>query len=273
MTTTTTTPTPADTAVASPKDALARQVAVLGCGPAGLLVAHAVRQAGFLPIIFSLKNKSPIGGAQFLHSHVPQITDPSPEAAVHINKWGEPEVYAKKVYGDPHAPTSWFEYDEGSYPIWNLRAAYDGLWGRYQARIINTQVTSDIIPGLLEQYRAVFSTIPKVALCFNGHQFVKQPVHISYGADPDIQDNTIVYNGNPEQDWYRQSMLFGTKGTEWAHKPNGVETVEVAKPLHNDCDCWPQVKKFGRYGEWRKGLLVHHAYQDARKAMEELRWQ
>ena len=77
------------------------RVAVLGSGPAGLLAAHACVQQGVEPKIYSLKEKSLMFGAMYLHEPIPDLNDPDrPDHDIMIVKEGTREGYAKNVYGD-----------------------------------------------------------------------------------------------------------------------------------------------------------------------------
>jgi hypothetical protein len=244
-----------------------RQVAVLGCGPAGLLAAHAAHESGAKVVVFSVKQMSPIGGAQFLHRSIPGLTEERPDGLVEILHVGSDRVYAEKVYGNPGAPTSWKEYPDGHTEIWNMHAVYHKLWQRYAHWIVDQPITSDDLPLLLEKYDMVLSAIPAKALCDSGHEFVSQPVWITNKAsfEGSVQ-NIIIYQGEEHVPWYRSSRIFGYGGTEYPHQVDGA--TRIRKPLSTDCDCWPEVVRLGRYGSWKKGLLIHHAYEETIKAME-----
>lgn len=103
-------------------------IAILGCGPAGLLVAHAAKQRGHGYEIFSKKRPSVLGGAQYLHRHIEGLTPPKPEAMVEFRHLGTQAGYASKIYDDPTFRTSWDQFDEGIHEVWNLRSAYERLW-------------------------------------------------------------------------------------------------------------------------------------------------
>ncbi|HEY7420289.1 MAG TPA: hypothetical protein VH593_34240, partial [Ktedonobacteraceae bacterium] len=79
---------------------------VLGCGPAGLLAAHACSLNGADVRIFSLKRPSYISGAQYLHQAIPGLSG-APDGDIMITKVGTREGYAKKVYGNANKATSW----------------------------------------------------------------------------------------------------------------------------------------------------------------------
>ena len=238
-------------------------ITVLGCGPAGLLAAHAAFQAGHTPRIVSRKVRSKIGGAQYLHTHIPDLTHRDPEDYVEFEYRGDARGYAQKVYGVADAPTSWGDY-QGRVPIWNMRQAYDELWKRYESYVEDQVVTSDLSAigsGL------ILSTVPRKLLCDRNHQFISQEVSIWY-AKAERKDNQIIYNGNPDTPWYRYSHLFGWESIEWPNAPApDSDLVRVVKPLYTDCTCYPKVVKLGRYGRWEKKILSHDAYWMAVQAV------
>src|SRR4051794_36471109 len=112
-------------------------VAVLGCGPAGLLSAHAAILGGCDVLVYSIKQKSPMNGAQYLHSPIPELTSQDPDAIIRYAKVGTRAGYATKVYGHPEAPCSWDKFEEGPRPAWSLSDSYEELWSRYGDLIID----------------------------------------------------------------------------------------------------------------------------------------
>lgn len=241
-------------------------VIILGCGPSGLLAAHAAYLRGVEPIILSRRIKSVIGGAQFLHDPIPGITALEPEGHISFLKIGHPEGYAKKVYGRPDAETSWQSFPGGPRACWSMDRMYENLWGLYANSIIEYMVTPDQVGDLLGQYKTIISTIPAGSLCSHSeHQFKGQSVWIGNSAWRGCPENSIVYNGHPGDHWYRTSRIFGHEATEsttpFPHAQTGV------KPLSTDCDCLPEVHRVGRFGTWKKGVLVHHAFHQAQEVI------
>jgi hypothetical protein len=238
------------------------QIYVLGCGPAGLLAAHAVAIAGQEPIILSRKVKSEIGGAQYLHSAIPGVANEHDGYEVMLRKTGTRDGYAKKVYDDPTAPTSWEKYPEGPQRVWNMRAAYDRLWSEYESQIQETDLTPMMVEDMAKMHTIV-STVPKIALCPDpaDYMWTSQPVWIRYGESvPDCicKSMEFVMSGNSDDEWYRQSSLFGWQGIEYPRRM--VNSVKILKPLATTYPGVPGVIHLGRYGEWRKDVLVHDVY-------------
>lgn len=247
------------------------KVAILGCGPAGLMAAHAVAEAKHTPVIFSRRVPSAIGGAQFLHEPLPGITSDLPDGRVNFIKYGTDRGYSKKVYGDPYYKTSWWDYEEGHRNIWNLRKAYEKLWNRYEKNVVDLKLDHDTVTDILaEKYQMVMSTIPAFALCGNpSHVFDSQDVWIVYGqAVAEGGEDRIIYDGTTDFPWYRWSYIFGWKGVEYSHKVGNSQ--HIRKPLTTNCDCHAEVVRLGRYGKWKKGELTHHAYEGAKHEMLKL---
>lgn len=242
-------------------------VAVLGCGPSGLLAAHAAVRAGVDVQILSMYRPSPIGGAQFLHRAIPGITEDVPDGELDFIYVGDKEGYAKKVYGNPWSDTSWGTW-EGKVPVWNLRRAYAKLWALYEELIVDTKLDYDRVLSVSRSYEFVFSTVPLSKICIHPvqHVFMEQPVWIT---DEGITgENSIVYNGLGMASWYRASSIFGSVSIEYSNPPLR-ESVRVVKPISNSCTCTPKnVVKLGRYGRWEKGVLTHHAYEGAENALQ-----
>lgn len=249
------------------------QVAILGCGPSGLLAAHAVALQGWEPVIFSRKLKSQIGGAQYVHEHIPGVTPQNPEAQVTFVKEGTREGYAEKVYGDPSAPCSWDLWDVGERPMWSMHSMYERLWAEYADLIYDVEIT----PGKpFGQFDLVISSIPAMNLCHNpAHQFRRAMVWIGQTAARHCPDDTIIYNGEPNIRWYRTSRLFGFEASEsmspipWVDP--SAKTVQGFKPTENNCDCSPHIHRVGRFGQWRKGVLVHDAFKQTVEIIESMK--
>lgn len=251
------------------------RVFVLGCGPAGLMAAHAAVLAGSDVSILSEKKKSDIGGAQYLHLPIPEVSDEDdPEGLIKIEKWGTERGYALKVYGNPNARTSWGNYNDGEMRgAWDLRRTYNILWDKYHDLILDLRVTPTMIPGIISEADLVVSSIPAKVICKKRHLFAKQGVYIWHRKGLDI-DNLIIWNGDPSYEWYRWSKVFGVRGGHEFPITADVDMDEarlIGKPLQTNCDCWPEILKVGRYGRWHKDALTHEAFSDTVKELVERR--
>jgi hypothetical protein len=247
-----------------------KKVIVLGCGPAGLMVAHALTQVGVtFEIMAPFVKQSHISGAQYLHSYVPGLGLRGQEEKLTYVRIGTEEGYATKIYGDV-VETSWGRFPD-AVEAWPLRAAYDALWERYNSHIVQERASWELILDLIDLYGAVFSTAPLIELVPSGlkHIFKYQDVWITPGdfQDTSIPYNTIIYNGTVDDAWYRKSNIYGHTSFEFPAEPDDVtlgEVKRIRKPLtYSGPDPIPQIYKFGRYGTWQKKVLVDDAYKDA----------
>jgi hypothetical protein len=265
-----------------------------------LLAAHAAELSGHQPFIFSKREKSPITGAQFIHEPIPELTKVGADAYVRFKKFGTKEGYAEKVYGDKGAPCSWEEFAEGEMPMWSLHQAYDLLWERYYSRITNMIVGKAVAKSLVgtyerkgdwskrhshevperigdfeklfqNSYDLIISTIPAFVLCEDPdkHEFPsadiwirRESIMLSKSDDP-----CIIYNGDPDSPWYRTSLILGAGSTEFAHQVSSAEPGQ--KPLDTNCDCQKGILRVGRFGRWKKGVLLHHAFKESLDALQQ----
>lgn len=249
-------------------------VAVLGCGPAGLMAAQAVALAGRPLAIFSVKAEpSKLGGAQFLHKAIPGINDHrKPDAVLTYRLLGDPETYRRKVYGSqPNVPFVSFTgvKDGEEQPAWNLIETYERLWEKFSGHINEVAITAEWMRD--NSFDEVFSSVPLPSICMTQagmvsgyHGFHSQDILIApLDYLPSVPDNTIVYDGTPDRTWYRSSRIFGVPGTEWStyvKAPPLPGLLRDRKPISTTCDCHPEVTRVGRRGTWTKGVLTHDAF-------------
>jgi len=244
------------------------RVAVLGCGPAGLLCALAVEQAGHTPVIYSRKHKSDIPGSQHLHGPVLNVTSPYAEGTIQFIRIGNARDYALKVYGDPERETGWDNYLQ-VYPSWNVQRAYDKLWDHFDRQIHHIDVDPDVVRFVVKDFGPghVISTLPAQEICINqGHRFDGQRYYIKTLPTPeaDREHEIVVYNGMLEDHWYRWSILGGKCTIESTQPFPGEEVVTGYKAVNNDCDCFQDyVHRCGRWAEWRHGVTMYNAYNKA----------
>lgn len=250
---------------------MSRRVAILGCGPAGLIAAHAATLQGCEVTVYSDKHKSPMGGAQYLHEPVPGINNDEPDGMITYAKMGSADGYALKVYGDADAPTSWEQFEVGDHMAWSLRNTYNALWDLYERRVDNRHMSAQVLAEVALHHDLVISSIPAFNLCSSAtHKFHKARIML-HPSSPSAIDNLVVYSGREEDRWYRTSTIFGE---QWTECPAGVQKVVQGafwstgyKPLDTDCDCFPEVVRVGRFGKWKKGVLVHQVFRDTLAAI------
>lgn len=251
-------------------------VAILGCGPAGMMAAHAATVEGHEVFIYSRKEKSKLGGAQYLHAPIEGITDPSPEIGIRYIKFGDGETYAKKVYGSLETSSSFDRSEIGWHDAWSLTSAYDRLWGIYEGMITDHQLDFKTVQDLGKNYPLVISSVPAPAICGQRHQFSRQGIYLVPGSL--AAGNTVIYSGRRSEPWYRCSNIGGEKWTEYSTasvnrdrlNEMGWENVDIRKgfkPLAHDCDCHPHLLRVGRFGTWKRGVLTHHAWNDTLRAL------
>lgn len=257
------------------------RVLILGCGPAGLLACHAAAQTpNTQPIILSRKRPSQLHGCQYLHENIPGIPQRGQRTIVNYRLSGTAEQYHEKVYGSQRLPSLVSpQLYQGPRPAWDLRAAYAWLWKTYQDLIIDGDLIAGKVREVIDHFAPdrVISTVPAPLLCERGEEHLFSSVRCwAIGEAPDqrlpwaIPDNTVECNGLPEVGWYRAARVFGVGTIEWPgrqRKPPISGVVAFDKPLSTNCDCLPMVRRLGRYGRWRKGVLAHHAYSDAMNMM------
>ena len=250
-------------------------VLVLGAGPAGLMAAEAAQQVGARVRIASRIEPSVIGGAQYLHEPILGINSPVPDGFIRIKKVGTAEGYARKVYDDPTAPTSWRKYTNGQeLPAWDLRRTYEQLRERWLPSVWAIDLNAETLQDLEEDgaYDIVISSVPRPVLCRDRalHTFTKQKVLIDMDSPVD-GENVIIWNGDPEVPWYRASKIFEvTGGYEYPLGAVLAGAHVARKPLRTTCDCWPEVLRVGRYGIWDKNVLTHDAYWMTKSALHAL---
>lgn len=257
-----------------------KRVVVLGCGPAGLFAAHALTQNGWDVTIYSKKRKSEMFGAQYLHEPIPGLTDPRYlPVMIDYQLRGEAENYRRKIYGTRPIKVS-VETLTKMHPAWNIRDAYNVAWILYADSIQAADVKPESIYEIRNsgQFNLVVSTIPLDSLCLAEHRFHSEKIW-AIGDAPErgtfcpieVEPATVVCDGTLDVGWYRAANVYGYKTAEWPgrSKPPLPGVAEVVKPLYHDCSCHGPLKgkanfiPLGRYGQWAKGVLSHHAYTQA----------
>lgn len=268
-----------------------KHAAVLGCGPAGLFAAHGLVEAGWDVWIYSKKRKSHLYGAQYLHAPIPGLTPPGDPIRIKYQLEGSVDGYREKIYGAMPVKVS-PEALEMEHDAWDLRATYDAAWERYSGDITQLVLSPHVLrggelsspgdpPPLNEiGFNLIVNTIPAPILCYQPdvHQFHAARVW-AYGDAPDRgqfapyrpADGAVECNGTRDTGWYRASNIFDHVTVEWPvdRKPPLPGVAEVTKPIYTDCNCYRdgtfpvRFVPLGRYGQWSKGVLTHHAYTQA----------
>lgn len=265
-----------------------KPVLILGVGPAGLMAAHACKLKGVPFSIVGNGGKSVIGGAQFLHAAVPLLTDAEPEGTLTYHVTGHESGYKTKVYGDSDVPfVSMGRVTDGQkVPIWSMQKNYDRLWDDIAGGGFSVS-PADVTPEWLineieaDRWRYIVSTIPRPHVCLSvagmvdgpAHAFVSQQIQIAnecmLNFVGDDGESHIWYDGTSNVSWYRTSVIFGEGSTEWGMRDLPYKTVTVRKPISTTCQCFNGKVMFtGRYGAWRKGILIHQAFVDTWRLLD-----
>lgn len=258
------------------------KIAIWGAGPAGMLVAHAAKRAGHDFLMYSNHGPSKLYGAQYLHSEIPGVMA---EGRMLEHQFrGTIEGYRTKVYDATEVTSVSPEQFTGHQMAWNIREAYEALMLKYYNRVMCMDINRNDLMGLgggwpMHRWNAEFdmvvSTIPRDRLCVNpDHKFTSAKI-FALGEAPELgmyspiqpdSDMMLICSGDAADSWYRLSRIFGRTTVEWPglrKKPPIKGVVEVNKPVDTTCDCWPEVHRMGRFGEWKKGVLTHHAFEQA----------
>jgi hypothetical protein len=74
--------------------------------------------------------------------------------------------------------------------------------------------------------------------------------------------NEVLYFGDEEHLCYRSSNILGHKSTEYPGNAILTHGVSVVKPVRAVGAYPADVCMVGRYGQWKKGVLVDDAYRD-----------
>lgn len=261
---------------------MATKVLVLGCGPAGLITACAAQLHGADVTIFSRKQPSVIYGAQWLQVPLDGLTLQKPDGYVEFKLYGDPVVYEQKVFGQQaHDGHGWTAHvEEPVKPAWDLRRLYDDLWRRMEHCVVDTELDAEEMRRLHESdWDVIFNCVPLWNLCgwykerdgfaIEPHTFDKYKVRIAPQHDAAFgEPNVVIYNGATEDEWFRSSVIFGVDGgKEYPVTARVQDAKMVRKPQRTDCDCWPNVRRVGRYGAWDMNRLVHDGYEQVLEAL------
>lgn len=256
-----------------------KPVAILGCGPAGLFAAHAMATLGAPFVIYSIKQKSEISGAQYLQAPIPGLAPIEyPDGLIKTILLGTKENYAERVYNNAAESTSWPEFPPAPEPAWDLRKAYDKAWGMYEPMILDHEVSVEDVIDMTARFPTVINTVPAWKFCETNHSFRSMNILVSkkmeYTGLPDVfgeNDHVVIYNGTEHGDWYRTAKIFGHESSERVYDntivgepPDGYEPGY--KILGSNCDCHPNMTRTGRLGTWKRGVLTHMAFEHATAA-------
>lgn len=249
-------------------------IAILGAGPIGMITAWAAERNGHEPIIFAASREpSPVNIDSFLQQPIPGIHDESanPDTVVSYRSVGEADGYALKCYGRENAPVSWNQVVWGKQPAWWLSDVYLDLYRRYSDQIFLENIDGLKASDISNYYPMTMSTLSARVTCWDlNHSFTHVRTQIIRGQVPadSPHANEIVYSGNEKDDWYRRTKLRGwyTKefaGDAMATHGDGEALLDGIKVISTTCDCNPGVRRVGRWAQYTRGILNHHAFVQA----------
>lgn len=262
-------------------------IGILGCGPTGLAAAQACVLAGHKVEIYSRRTRSALYGAQYLHEPIPGLASSDTSCKVAYQLKGSIEGYRRKVYGADFDGNVSPDHYEGEHEAWDIRAAYAELWEKFFNDIRDIQkIDPHFVRNMVqaERYGMVINSIPRSQLCSNWtHQFDFQEVW-AMGDAPGLQsvpfecpEDTVLCSGDSSDPWYRISNVYGYRTVEfrdkgrrpmWQGRP--IPATKTSKPLSTNCDCLPGLLHIGRFGMWKKGVLVSDAYRDVKGWLDDL---
>jgi len=227
-------------------------------------------------------------GAQYLHAPIPYVTPVLDCKIVNYTLNGTPEEYRRKVYGDADVEVSPVKL-LGPQKAWDIRDTYEHLWALYHDLVtpmadIKYHEVQEIMAR--EDWARVYSSIPAPAICAapSWHHFESVRIWavgavetLGAFAPREMEDaGAIVCDGTSERRWYRSSNVFGFTTVEWPYvnhpgaENDDVKAVAVRKPIRHGCICYqrPMFRRIGRYGAWRKGVLVHEVFTEVTDDLE-----
>lgn len=248
-----------------------------------------------------------MGGAQFLHKPIPDITDHSAGLAINHITRGNINQYRKKVYG-PEAddrlqdPNNLMPQTGETIRAWPLQEGYDLLWDAMSGYISPISLDGDWVRQNRNDFSLLLSTVPATRLCLQKerHQFRSQKIFIANQAIEHVPDNTVLFDGTENRTWYRCASVFGHESTEWSEATFKdqktprlpLTTFSALKPLETNCTChltpspysysrpgyhttWKPSKpapflRLGRRGTWSKNEFTHHAYYKTIDLLKEI---
>lgn len=264
---------------------MTKSVAILGCGPSGLMVAHAAAMAGWDFRVYSKKRKSRLFGAQYLHEPIPGMTT-EPGTIVQYILEGTPEEYRRKVYGEGWDGTVSPEDMTETHYAWDIRACYDKMYSAYEGDIVDCEITKEWVfdghgnTGGTGRINCdlVISTVPRKLWARPGDNFLSTRVW-AIGDAPELgietpfrpADQTVICDGTHDVGWYRASNIFGYCTIEWPeHNRPPLEGVSlVEKPLTHNSRAASDFIHLGRFGAWAKGILTTDVFNIAVKIFAE----
>lgn len=272
------------------------KIAVIGAGPAGLLAAWGIREAGGKPVIYDRDpayQPGRIFSLQYLHEPCGLLNLRSMRLRYEVDGAypsretdAEERLILQRMYNvklgrNPIEENSTRFLTEGPQEVWSLKDAYERLHKTFEKDLKTADLSIADIFKMTEEYAGVINTAPldklmpgvpwPVRTYFIRHDFTPVEKH---------PEDTCVYNLDPNTPWYRATRLDGGTATEYWRIPHGavapdkVSQFRVLRKVVSPTHGWfPTPSNFlmtGRWGSWDPKKLTHDAYKDAKYFTERL---
>lgn len=263
---------------------------ILGCGPTGLLAAHACALNNWDFQVVSKKRKSFLFGSQYLHEPIPGVTDYDDCVRIWYHTKGSPEQYRIKCHGDAWDGEIAKEDFEEEHFGWNIRAMYDKLWMKYGRDVADYEISGDMAQvhaiAKVERADLIISSLPRPLWSRHysppGEKFIYSegwaagdaPENGTFVPFTTDNDNEIICDGTDDVAWTRLSRVFGYTSCEWPvrSKPPIPGVSKIQRPLRYEPGLGHipanGMMHIGRYGTWQKGVLTTDAFKDVFKVTE-----
>ena len=268
-----------------------KPVAVLGCGPSGLLAVHTCRQNGIPAFAFSKgAEKSVIYGAQYLIKPVGGVTFSQSMISHKLRPSATMQEYLAKTHGEylshDQIKQEFQHFDISEHAGWDIRKAYKRLWYLYGSYVRPLNLVVPVKRGHaidsflnhidVSQFSLVISTVPRKLWRQPGDEFVYSQGWATSGTLADtitlgFPNNHVAYDGSGDVHWNRASRIFGFSTVEWpwnngnlppyGNEESRAQIAKIVKPLRHKVSCQngealidggPPWVFAGRYGAWEK---------------------
>ena len=258
---------------------MSKTVAILGTGMAGLLAGKAVLELGMQPVLFDRDySKKPLKGLHYMHDQcnmeLPEIyisnyiIDDESDSELTLG-----ERYCKKVFGvvNETAKNNSITTLPQSETVYCMHTAYNQLYDALSQHFHYETVDfdTDMVWDLTQEFDAVVSTIP-LNIVFPYKKCKSEQVYCSQNFPKSLKNfelnqNSVVYNVNESESWYRASRIAGVYWTEFAGKPENETCFPISKLITEDIDVRDVFNRTGiilggRYGTWNRKELAHDIY-------------
>lgn len=242
-----------------------------------MLAGYAVERNGHEPVFYARPLRSHVLEGAYLMRRLPGMdATRKGDGYIEYIQRGDKEVYAEKVYGDRAAPVSWDAVRWGRAPLWWLDTVYRRLYDRYEGNISPIELSASVVAAIAKSESLTISTVPLNAICakLDKHKFMAADISLvripsDHGR---LQGgNMMIYNGLEGVPWFKFTRVGGWDTWEYGQRiPQILEYASEAfqisqglKLVSNTCDCHPRVYRVGRWGQWQRGILNHHPFEQA----------